>query len=175
MGKQVNFYMLEQDETAFMAFALQDPDVQILAPANVQDCPLILEELPAGRSPYLDSSTVYLSRKNQPIFLRSGVMQVGELAGQTLYLIEPFDSSVIEFYRCFLRPDRPDTLTSGRLWTEMRRLTPDKQAFEYKGDEFKKWYDSLARWIRRRYHRVGDRYVGPRAYEWHLAGGILQP
>jgi len=171
VGKQVNFYMLGEDERAFEAFLLQEPDVLILSPANTEASPLVFDSLPAERNLLTGSWQVYLSKRGYPIHLWEGTAK----AGPKLYHVDMSGSSVIQFGRSFLRSDAANTLTWGWLWADTRRLTPDNLAFEYKGEGFEKWYDSLARWIRRRYRRVGDRYVGPRAYEWHLAGGILQP
>lgn len=119
---------------------------------------------------------IYLWRPGFPLFTRYGVMTAGPLQGQGVYLVDFLRSSVIEFTRSLLLPNR-NSLTRGRIWAEMRRLEGDR--FVYKGEEFEDWYDSIAAWIRKRYRKVGTRpiyfYAGPQANTWHQAGGQLQP
>ena len=61
-------------------------------------------------------------------------------------------------------------LTQGRIWA----------SFETKNKAFEKWYNAVVRWIRKNFVRdlaVGhDRdSIGPAAYEWFKAGGLLLP
>jgi len=61
-------------------------------------------------------------------------------------------------------------LTQGRIWA----------SFETENKAFEKWYNAVVRWIRKNFVRdlaVGhDRdSIGPAAYEWFKAGGLLLP
>jgi hypothetical protein len=175
MGKQVNFYMLEEDEREFVEFVLSERKTVILGAGSQQEMPPILDGLPVEDSPTIWRNTVFFWRPSYPLFTRHVVMKVGPLQGQGVYYIDFLRSSVIEFGRSLLLPDE-NLLTRGRIWAEMRRLEGDK--FVHKGEEFEKWYDTIAAWIRKRYRKVGTKpyfYIGPRAYSWHQAGGRLQP
>lgn len=175
MGKQVNFYMLEEDEAAFMEAARARAEIIIVGSASTSKAPTILDQLPTEHSPVVWRNKVYLGRPGWALFTQRLVMQAGPLQGQGLYFIDESGSPVIEFSRCILRPD--GVLTRGRVWAEMRRL--DGNHFVYKGREFEAWYDSIAAWLRRHYRKVDDTkpyfYIAPKAYEWWQAGGQLQP
>jgi hypothetical protein len=61
-------------------------------------------------------------------------------------------------------------LIQGRIWA----------SFETENKEFELWYNAAVRWIRKNFIRdpaVGlDRdSIGPAAYEWFKAGGLLLP
>jgi hypothetical protein len=175
MGKQVNFYMLEEDEKEFVEFVLSQSEAVILGFASLQETPSILDRLPTEDSPVIRQHTVFFWRPSDPLFTWSGVMKAGPLQGQRLYFIDSSQSAVIEFGRCLLLPDK-NMLTRGRIWAEMRRLEGDK--FVHKGEEFEKWYDIIAAWVRKRYRKIGTKpyfYISPRAYSLYQAGGKLQP
>jgi len=174
MGKQVNFYMLEEDEKKFVEFVLSDGKTVILATDSLQETPYILNHLPEEDSPPIYRIQVLFWRPGYPLFIKSVVMKEGPLQGKVVYYVDRLQSSVIEFSRSLLRPDE-NLLTRGRIWAEMRRLEGDR--FVYKGEEFEEWYDTIAAWIRRRYRKIGLRpyfYIGPQAYSWYQAGGKLQ-
>jgi hypothetical protein len=60
-------------------------------------------------------------------------------------------------------------LTQGRIWA----------SFEREKREFETWFNSVVRWIRKNFvknpipHLGG--YLGPAAYDWYKAGGVLLP
>jgi hypothetical protein len=175
MGKQVNFYMLEEDEQEFMEFVLSDHKTVILGSSSLQETPSILDHLPVENSPLNWRGEAFFWRPDYPLFTRYIVMKVGPLQGQGVYFVDGSRSSVIEFDRNFLLPDE-NMLTRGRIWADMRRLEEDH--FIYKGEEFEAWYDSIAKWLRKRYRKVepGSYFrISPRAYAWYQAGGKLQP
>jgi len=176
MGKQVNFYMLEEDEQEFVEFVLSDGKTVILGAGSLQETPPILDRLPVEDSPLIWRNDVYFWRHGYPLFTDYGVMKAGPLQGQGVYFVDSSQSSVIEFSRSLLLTDK-NMLTRGRIWAEMRRLEGDR--FVYKGEEFEEWYDSIAQWLRKRYQKIGlgKPYfrIGPRAYAWYQAGGKLQP
>ena len=172
MGKQVNFYMLGADEQDFIRFVLGDSRVVLLGTPSFTDSPRILNELPSEYSPELDYA-VYLWRQGDPLFLRHTVMIGGPLIGREAYFVDS-DSSVIEFIRSRLFAE-DHVITRGRIWADMQRL--EHGAFVYKGEEFEKWYDGLAAWIRKHYRKIGARpytYIGPEAFTLYEQGFRLQ-
>jgi hypothetical protein len=46
MGRQVSFWMLEQDEQEFMRFVLSDPEVVMIAQLSQTPAPRTITELP---------------------------------------------------------------------------------------------------------------------------------
>lgn len=175
MGKQVNYYMGEEDETEFARFVFGLADTVILGTPSEEATPPVFHSLPPDDAPIIYLDQVFLWRAGYPLFTDYMVMRGGPLKGQGVYFIEESRSSVIEFSRSVLLPEE-NLLTRGRIWADMHRLEGDH--FVYKGEEFEKWYDSIAAWIRRRYRKLGTKpyfYIGPQAYEWHQAGGQLQP
>lgn len=174
MGKQVNFYMLEEDEDQFVEFLLSKPGTVILGSASLQEMPSILDCLPVEDSPIIRRNDVYIWRTGYPLFTRYTVMEVGPLQGHGVYFIDDSQSWVVEFTRCFLRPEE-NRLTRGRIWAEMYRIEHNRLL--HKGEEFERWYDSIAAWITRRYRKTGTKpyfYFGPQTYSWYQAGGKLQ-
>ncbi len=175
MGKQVNFYTLEEDEQEFVEFVLSDRKTVILGAGSFQEMPPILDRLPVEHSPLIWRNKVFFWRPDYPLFTDYGVMKAGPLQGQGVYFVDGSKSSVIEFDRNLLFPDE-NMLTRGRIWADMRRLEGNE--FVYKGEEFEAWYDSIAKWLRKRYRKVepGSYFrISPRAYAWYQAGGKLQP
>lgn len=83
-----------------------------------------------------------------------------------------FSEPVIEFtYEALLDPwNGQPALTQGRIWA----------SFETENKAFEKWYNAAVRWIRKNFIRdvaVGHDHdsIGPAAYEWFKAGGLLLP
>ena len=83
-----------------------------------------------------------------------------------------FELPVIEF--SYSAPaaefwNRQHALIQGRVWA----------SFEGGGKDFARWYNALARWIRRNFIRdrgIGlEGFIGPAAYQWFRDGGLLLP
>jgi hypothetical protein len=173
MGRQVEFYMLPDDEREFVTYVQNDTEALIISRLNLENTPAVLdllgEELPAWHS------QVFLWRPGYPLFTDYRIMKAGPFEGRGVYFVNRFDSPVIEFSRS-LFPPGSTRLSRGRIWADMYRLEGGQLV--HKGEEFEKWYDTIAAWIRRRYRKIGTKpytYMGPRAYKWYLAGGELQP
>lgn len=162
MGRQVNFWMLEQDEQEFVRFVLSQPDVAMVTDLSPGPYPHIITELP--RPPERWWWAVHFWNRNFPFELVRWV-QVREGPDAGLYAFVMGDKApVIELHRSILRES--GELSEGRIWAG------------YKDDAFRRWYDGVANWIRKRYKKVRKLgniwlYAGPHAYEWYQAGGVL--
>jgi hypothetical protein len=175
MGKQVNFYMLAEDEQEFIRFLTEEMGAVLLSPLSRAQSPTIIDTISLAADGAEYPGDLYLWREGFPVYVRPGVMKAGPLVGEEVFFVKEADSYVVEFVRSYLIPGR-NLLTRGRIWAEMRQLEGDRLV--YKGEEFEKWYDSMAAWIRKRYRKIGTKpyfYIGPQAYEWHQAGGNLRP
>jgi hypothetical protein len=59
-------------------------------------------------------------------------------------------------------------LTQGRIWA----------SFQQENRNFERWFNSIVRWIRKNFVKNPvplSGYVGPAAYDWYKAGGLLLP
>jgi hypothetical protein len=180
MGKQVNFYMLPEDELLFLRFLCQEPTMVFLQRRSATpDLQVIPDPLSSFQS--LKTREVLIWNTTFPIqeaditethmrkydTERYTYVETGELA----YFINKVNAPVLEFSRSFVRDD--GRLVVGRIWAEMYRLAGD--ALIHKGEAFEAWYDRIARWLRRHFSRVSDlyTYLGPKALQWWQEGGLL--
>jgi hypothetical protein len=87
------------------------------------------------------------------------------------YLIDGFQSPVVEFLRSFTISGM---ILPGRLQADMTYFDSDKQDLAPKPREFRRWYESIESWIRKRYKRLTIlTYVGPGAEKFRAEGGLL--
>lgn len=164
MGKQVNFYMTMDDERDFIAFVRATGNIAILKSVQMSEMPLQIDGLPSAGEPFWFALLLW----NQDFSPRPALNFVKE---QGWYCIDVYDSEVIEFDRSFMDEGR---LVRGRIFAEMTywRLTDAPPTAVKKSEAFLKWYDRLARWIKRRSARnaAGD-YLLPGAAAFAAAGG----
>lgn len=161
MGRQVNFWMREQDEQEFAQFVLSEPNMVMLSDLSPGPHPRIIIELP--HLPERGWWSVYFWHRDFP-FEPVRWIRVQEGPDRGLYAFVGEELPVIEFTRSISRES--GELSEGRIWTGCR------------DEAFLQWYDRVANWIRSRYKKVRKRgniwlYAGPRAYEWYQAGGVL--
>jgi hypothetical protein len=85
------------------------------------------------------------------------------------YRVDESKLPVLEFTTSFRATwDGKPALGQGRVYG----------TFEGKPPEFEKWYETIARWLRKNFHRNPTKmggYVGPAAYAWFEKGGYLLP
>jgi hypothetical protein len=166
MGKQVNFYMTDDDEREVVAFVRASGNIAIFK--SVQTSPEILElvEMPPRGEPFWFA--LYLWNKDV-----SPIPKLNYIKEQDYYAVEEMESEVIQFHRCGMDAGR---LVRGRLWAQMSywRLTDNSPAVVNKSDAFSAWYERLANWIKRHSTR-NDRgeFVMPGAARFVEQGGML--
>ena len=91
---------------------------------------------------------------------------------QNLYCLDPFSQEIIEFDRSVTRGG---SLSRGRLWVEFSGWNrKDPEVTVKKTEEFRKWFNHLAGWIKRRASKNerGD-YLMPGAARFAAEGGRL--
>lgn len=164
MGRQVNFYMSETDEVEFIEYVRKTGKIEIL-PSRMSSPSERLDALPKP-----DPSIAFCR-----VFLYNSEIQ-GKLAIEFIeqrkeYYVEPSKSPVIEF--CLSTRSR-NILREGRIWAELLIFDPEMGTFVLKSPEFKRWYERIAGWLRRKYKRVGSFYAGPGALKFREEGGILE-
>ena len=99
-----------------------------------------------------------------------------EVSGLGEYHVDEDNSPVIQFHRSRIQGF---TLFRGRIWAQMYSClwAPElnDEVFEAKGERFERFYNSIARWLRRNYRRDPRYgfYCGPAAWEWFMKDGQL--
>ena len=155
MGRQVNFYMTREDEEKFLRHVRSSGDVAVLPYASpTQDFKPLLD---LSDSPIQKFSGTYW------LFNRSvsNNLVVTFVSAQGYYTVDDDRSSVVQFIRSSLRNG---SIHRGRIWAEFKYLDRDKMALLPKEGEFREWYYTIAKWIRRNY-KLLERltYAGPGA------------
>ena len=166
MGRQVRFYMVEDDEREFMSFANSDDDVGVLLYTMPSSIVTPLKMLP--RREVLGWFIVWLW--NREISPRPKLDYVER---QGYYVVDELRSEVIEFVRSYVSEGR---LIRGRIWAQMKYWDLDRNPPELvkKGEWFPRWFNRLGAWIKRK--GVKDRfgaYVLPGAASFAAGGGQL--
>jgi hypothetical protein len=84
-------------------------------------------------------------------------------------IIDQHASEVVEFDRCEMIHRRRSWLANGRLWFSESPLLGN----ETKSDPFKKWANSLLRWVRSHYEKhPKDGFIAPEAFALSNAGKL---
>ena len=92
--------------------------------------------------------------------------------GKDYYAVDEFQSPVIEFWRSWMVSQ---VMLPGGIQAEMNYIDSEKQDLAQKPAEFRKWFESIDGWIRKKYRRLGIYiFAGPGAQEFREQGGILQ-
>jgi hypothetical protein len=87
------------------------------------------------------------------------------------YVIDGFQSPVVEFLRSFTISGM---MLPGRLQADMTYFDGEKQDLVSKPVDFRRWFDSMDSWIRKKYVRVTLlTYAGPGAEQFREQGGLL--
>lgn len=159
--------MTAEDEREFAQFVREDPDAVFIA-RQTRTSKILEFSYPeeADRSEHLQHRTE-LCIWNKRI---CGKVTMVQYSPQS-FAVRGINEELIEFSRCFLHGR---TLVAGRLYADMYSLDEARKQLIRKGIEYEKWYNKLARWIRRHYTRdpkYGDN-IGPRAREAYESGTL---
>ena len=173
MGKQVRFYMSEEDEREFLNFAAKGAELVILPDRLKRSAPDPLQPLPPMGTPYFHSVWLW-NKKISP------VPHFDHIATQGYYTINTTLSEVVQFSRCHMKGKR---LEIGRLWADVLGVDVIRQNGELvwtpptKSKHFGKWMARLTRWIRKNGKRdqpdFMDGYVLPSAAEAAARGDLV--
>jgi len=166
MGRQVNFYMTEHDEAEFLDFVRSDRDVCGIPETLPSEDIVCLPQLPEREETPFWFTVSFWDRDHSP------PPRVQLIREQGYWVVDQFDSEVIEFSRSIMDQER---LVRGRIWAEMAVWqSTDPPTLVRKSESFQKWFDRLARWVRNHGARDenGD-YVLPGAAEYEKQGGQL--
>ena len=167
MGKQIRFFMTPEDEREFAQFVREDPDTVFIArQTRTSDILEFSSPEEADRSECIEHKT-WLWIWNKRICTQ---VKLAQYSPHTFAVLGN-NEELIEFHRCFLHGR---TMVAGRLYADMSSLDETGKQLIRKEMEFQRWYDKLARWIRRHYTRdpkYGDN-IGPRARQAYESGTL---
>jgi hypothetical protein len=159
MGRQIIFHMFPEDCQAFLSF-VQERDSVVLTPFTGDSA----QVNPLNRTDCFGEWLCLWNQRLLPSLTRERVRDASPThrVDDSLPVLELSFSKLVEW-------SGYPAATQGRLY-----------AYAYQShSELRTWYEALARWIRKRFVKnpvswMGG-YVGPRAYAWHNAGGLLLP
>lgn len=175
MGKQVRFFMIENDESRFLEFLAKNSKLRFVLPKAASPNFSIFEPRDISS---LDEKILYLWDSSYDLypyikssFRKFYAEEVGRFieTDQMVYSISASNAPIVEYIRSSV--NRNGELTVGRIWAEMYALNENKE-FIYKGHLFEKWYDDLAAWLRRNLKRGKEKkeYFGEGALAWYRNG-----
>lgn len=94
------------------------------------------------------------------------------VAEQNCYLIDVYQSLVVEFWRSWTTSS---VMMPGGIQAETMWINSEKQDLEKKPWEFRDWIDSIEGWVHKNFVRLGIHiFAGPGAIIFRNDGGILQ-
>jgi len=176
MGRQVNFFMLPDDENRFVQSVAQMNFVKFIK----QQSEKYIEEI-VLEGPSKDHEPILLWDSRQTITpeqvsYREDCFYAEDYTtlihtGVFKYHIDIDQAPVIEFRRSFIRND--NVLVPGRIWAEMSRFVNGYA--ETKGDDFIALYDSLAKLIKKKskHYQNTYEYFCSSANQWFVDGGSV--
>lgn len=88
------------------------------------------------------------------------------------YVVDGFQSPVIEYWRSWMVSR---VMLPGGIQADMNYIDNQRQDLAKKPAEFRNWFESINRWIRKNYRRLGVYvFMAPGAQKFRDEGGILQ-
>ncbi len=165
MPKQLLLYMSREDEDEFFDFLRSTGNVIVLPAKSPTSEFVRMDTLP-------EASQLEATRKFwlQNTIVNFPLLTVFSEQGG-YFVIDGFQSPVVEFLRSFTVSGM---MLPGRLQADMNYFDDDRQDLVPKPVEFRKWYESIDGWVRKRYKRLTVlTYVGPGAEKFREQGGLL--
>lgn len=161
MGRQIHFYMIPEDQNAFLTFARKDGPVIITERDSKSALVKPLAELGVN-----DKTLSLWNQEFLPHLERTWIPDPG------YYRVDGLRTPTLEFTPSFAATwEGKPALGQGRVFGEFDPHLEKPAGFE-------NWYKRLVRWIRQNCRRnptsMGG-YVGPAAFELYLNGGYLLP
>ena len=166
MPKLLVFYMSKEDEDEFLEYVSSLGNLLILPATSPSSDFTPMYGLP---EPSQDESTKRFWLQNTAVGLPLVTEQVPE---KDYYVVDGFQSPVIEFWRSWTVSQ---IMMPGGIQADVNYIDNDKQDLAKKPVEFRKWFESVDGWIRKKYRRLGIYvFAGPGAQKFREQGGILQ-
>ena len=166
MPKLLVFYMSKEDEDEFLEYVRSLGNLLILPAIFPSSDFTPLYGLP---EPSQDESTRRFWLQNTAVGLPLVTEQVPE---KDYYVVDGFQSPVIELWRSWTVSQ---IMMPGGIQVDMNYIDSERQDLAKKPAEFRRWFESVDGWIRKKYRRLGIYvFAGPGAQKFREQGGILQ-
>ncbi len=165
MGRQVNFFMAKEDEEKFLGFIKRTGNVLLLPPVSPTENFQQVDQLPEPFSVDVWRQFWLWNRSIVSSFQSEYIAEKG------YYAINGLVSSLVEFSRSYVKDN---TMYPGRIWAEFTIVDGETRDLGQKEREFRKWYETLAKWIRKDFYHTGWMiFAGPGALKFQREGGTL--
>ena len=148
--REVKFFMTELDEKEFCDFIKSTGDVLFFNPISKTPEFQPINSLPVPSGPGVGGYFFMLNRSVSTEFRTYPPSQT-KLYDKDCYGINWLESSVVHFQRCYREPE---SVFEGSLGVTSQYLGPDDMTPVSKEIEFLKWFDKMARWLRKRYVKL---------------------
>lgn len=158
--------MLLEDETEFLEF-IEARDIAVYPYRNNKLPFPEIKQLPKPFSIDFWGHNFLVNKKLKKI-------KYHYIKEQKNYYIDLIESEVIEFSRCGLKKD--GHLLEGRIYVNTSYTIQDsfgQAQWVNKSGDFIKWYEEIARWLRKNYWKYGSIYISKRVLNWVTNGGRL--
>ena len=166
MPKLLVFYMSKEDEDEFLEYVRSLGNLLILPATSPSSDFTPMYGLP---EPSQDESTRRFWLQNTAVGLPLVTEQVPE---KDYYVVDGFQSPVIELWRSWTVSQ---IMMPGGIQVDMNYIDSERQDLAKKPAEFRRWFESVDGWIRKKYRRLGIYvFAGPGAQKFREQGGILQ-
>lgn len=157
---QINFFMTQDDERAFVEMLLSRSDTLLFSGRSF---PTPSPE--PVRHPRMIEAVEEVSLVNSQLMPEPRCSGRGRGEHKGKYLFEMYEDPFIEFQRCAWEQE---ILIPGRLHMQTVRSAPAASKTH------ERWYRSIRSWITKRYHRRRDIWwFAPGALAWSQAGGRI--
>lgn len=159
MGRQIRFYMAEEDEAVFIRALRAYDDVVVIAARGTSPEPVILDELPNANSSVDASRMILWNRSLNP--------GLGLRAYGPHLVVDKRNEPVIEFHRTTIRDG---LFQEGRLWYQSK---PDEPTYDAStARALSSWYDACVKLIKANSEAVGQ--PSSRDYLWPGAKRLIE-
>lgn len=179
MGRQVRFYLYQNDEEHFLEFLFSNPNVVLLKGKSYVSK---IETISKSNLSFANNDPHVVLIWNtkfviKPEFYRQNVereynINSGkyELTDRAYFSLNKLYGPFIEFVRSTMRED--NSLSKGRIWADMFYVEANK--FFHKGEEFEKFYEKITRWLRNNLEKINgvDGFIGEEALNLYRQGKI---
>ncbi len=166
MPKLLVLYMSKEDEDEFLEYVQSIGNLLILPATSLSSDFTPVYGLP-------EPSQDELTRRFWMQYTGAGIPLVAEqVPEKDYYVVDGFQSPVIEFWRSWTVSQ---IMLPGGIQADMTYFDEDEHDLALKPAEFRKWFESIDGWIRKKHRRLGVYvFAGPGAQRFREEGGILQ-
>jgi hypothetical protein len=163
--RQLVLYMSKEDEDSFLRHLRSTGRLVILPWTSPSSDFAPISDFP---EPTEDETTRKFWLQNTTVSLPLVTEYAPEKNG---YVIDGFQSPVVEFQRSWMLSH---VMLAGGIRADMNYLDSDKGDLVRKPAEFRNWFDSIQKYVRKKFfHLTLLTYVGPGAEKFENEGGIL--